>query len=68
MHHHEMRPATVSGGSESITVRFAPTQTQRTLGLAATLTIFSDDPDQPAAEVPIIGDAVPVTVSSFAVE
>jgi Neuraminidase (sialidase) len=59
----KMAPAT----SSTLTIRFAPTQTQRTLGLAAQLTIGSNDPDTPSV-VPIQGDAVPVELSAFTVD
>lgn len=56
------------GGSLTVTIRFAPTEARRTLGLMATLEITCDSPVTPFMMIPLTGDAVPVEMSNFKVE
>jgi hypothetical protein len=52
----------------TVTVRFAPTVTQRTLGLQGSLVVTSNDPERPSVSIELIGDAVPVELSSFNID
>ena len=58
----------VPGASVEIIIKFAPAEIKRTLGLAAALTVTSDSPLTPSFSIPLLGDAVPVELSSFKVE
>jgi hypothetical protein len=56
------------GGTVTVVIKFAPTATQRTLGLDAALQVTTDSPLTPSLSIPLLGDAVPVGVSSLKVE
>lgn len=68
----QVSPATSAplapGAALTVTIRFAPTQSRRTLGLSATLTVTTDSPLTPTLAIPLQGDAVPVTLSGFNAE
>lgn len=53
------------GGAMTVTVRFAPQATGRTLGLDAALIVTCDSVITPTITVPLLGDAVPVELSGF---
>jgi hypothetical protein len=62
-------PLTLLAGAQApLTVRFAPAAIQRTLGLEATLTVTSDDPDSPSLPIALLGDAVPVGLGQLVIE
>lgn len=56
------------GQSLTATVRFAPSATQRTLGLGGELVITTNDPATPELRIELVGDAVPVEVSAFTID
>lgn len=56
------------GASQALTIRFAPAESSYTLGLNASIDIQSNDRDLSVISVPLLGDAVPVTLSGFAAE
>lgn len=56
------------GGAVTVTIRFAPVETRRTLGLTATLQVTCDSTVTPTISIPLTGDAVPVGLSGFGVE
>lgn len=56
------------GGSVTVTIRFAPAETRRTLGLDAALRVTCDSPQTPSFDILLLGDAVPVGLAGFRVE
>ena len=55
------------GAAVTVVIRFAPRVATRTLGLDAALTVTSNSPLTPTLAIPLLGDAVPVSLSSFGV-
>ena len=64
----DMTQPLVPGASLTITIQFAPLESERTMGLSANLQITSDDPMNPSMTVELLGDAVPVGLSAFIVQ
>lgn len=56
------------GQTMTVTIKFIPTEKNRTLGLDAALVISSNSALTPQLTIPIQGDAVPVELASFGVE
>jgi hypothetical protein len=54
--------------TQSLNVQFAPQEQDLTWAMNATMEIDCNNPVQPKAGIPVIGDAVPVQLSKFSIE